>query len=78
MCERKKWVNIFYSVDYMVDYIFFFVPVLDFNCKCFENDTTYKLDDNLSLFEKIVKSKLFDNTKFKILAKMVCILVRQP
>eukprot|EP01080_Neovahlkampfia_damariscottae_P010076 gene10076-2497_t len=56
--ERKKWVYCFDNVSV----VFFCSSILDFCRVLYEDGTTNRLDESLSVFENIINSEKFDDT----------------
>jgi GTPase SAR1 family protein len=58
--ERKKWIHCFDGVTVVI----FVVSLSEFDQKCYEDDTTNRLQESLHLFEETINNKWFINTPF--------------
>lgn len=68
--ERKKWIHVFDNVDT----IFFTVDITSFDKVLIENEDVNRMQEELTLFDSIVNSLWFQNTKVILLfTKVACL-----
>ncbi|KUJ12758.1 G-alpha-domain-containing protein [Mollisia scopiformis] len=58
--EREEWIHVFDGVDIVI----FAVDIANYDLVLVENDTTNRMADDLSLFNSMVNSRWFVDTKF--------------
>ncbi|EFC37220.1 predicted protein [Naegleria gruberi] len=56
--ERKKWIHCFDDVTAII----FVASLSEFDQKCYEDDSTNRLDESILLFDEIVNSHFFEKT----------------
>ncbi|KAL9653899.1 hypothetical protein ABK040_012958 [Willaertia magna] len=61
--ERKKWIHQFERVTAII----FFISLSEFDQTCYEDNSTWRVKESLTLFSEIVNNTLFDNTPFVLL-----------
>lgn len=61
--ERKKWIHCFDDANA----ILFIVAMSEYDLKCYEDDSTPRMNESLQLFEEICNNKYFTNTPIVLL-----------
>jgi len=56
--ERKKWIHCFDAVTALI----FVSAISEYDQTCFEDDTTNRMEESLSLFQELCNSKWFKDT----------------
>jgi len=61
--ERKKWAKIFEQANMLV----YIAALSDYNKKCYEDDSSNRLEESLQVFDDVINNNFFKNSTIVLL-----------